>query len=145
MKGYDVTTIIDSLMQISFDKNIDNLLVELVVPPFISLFNSNNGWPIYSGLSRTPLISLDVYDLLILNLLNKHSLTLLLYCPCLCCVCFFFQLKWIYSGFSSVVQKEIQLPRDPINRFNTATSLCLSKLRPGFPVTRVVVFLVFSV
>jgi hypothetical protein len=72
-------------------------------------------------------------------------LTLLLYCPCLCCVCFFFQLKWIYSGFSSVVQKEIQLPRDPINRFNTTTSLCLSKLRPGFPVTRVVVFLVFSV
>lgn len=70
MKGYDVATIIDSLMQISFDKNIDNLLVELVVPPFISLLNSNNGWPIYSGLSRTPLISLDVYDLLILNLLE---------------------------------------------------------------------------
>jgi hypothetical protein len=43
MKGYDVATIIDSLMQISFDKNIDILLVELVVPPFISLFNSNNG------------------------------------------------------------------------------------------------------
>ena len=80
-KCYDLTTIVvDSL--VFFAKNINNFLVELVVHLyFIHYLTTNvsfyaqyliptNWWPIHSDLPQRPSKSLDVYDLLLLNLLE---------------------------------------------------------------------------